>query len=542
MGLIESLLCGLQYILPHHLLSRVVYGFMRIRWAPFRVPQIYLFGWLTGVDWSESRRQSAREFRHYNDFFTRELVDGARPLDPDPRTFLSPADGRVSQSGRIVQDQLLQAKGQHFTVNELLADDPASAEFYNGHFHTIYLSPRDYHRVHMPLHGKLNRTIHVPGRLFSVAPYTTRRLPRLYARNERVISFFDTEVGPVAQVLVGAMLVSSMETVWAGVITPPRGHHIARLDWSRRDIELDRGAEMGRFNMGSTVILLLPPGAVSKLVDTVLRFIDIARGGNLDHGAQSFLHATRQAPVRDLGAEGGKDRFEQRQVDHLPLAVPVAGAQRDQHRSRAVVAGDHVGQCHRRQDGRSVGKSVHRGETGQCFDQRSEAGPVAICPVLTPSGNAHHDQAGVGFLQVLQGARPIFSSVPGRKFSTSTSALSISFRSTSMPFGSADIPARGCACCGNRPSRRFQPPPPANGADRRRASGFSTLITSAPKSASLCVTILPATRREMSTMRRSLRGGCALMRRGRSDLGAGSRGKGTLSPSWPMANSPPEVL
>ena len=138
-------------------------------------------------------------------------------------------------------------------------------KFLNGFFHTIYLSPRDYHRVHMPFDGKLQRMIHVPGRLFSVSPYTVRQVPDLFSRNERVISLFETSHGPMSVILVGAMLVSSMQTVWSGVVTPPRGRKITVGDWSRRDIELKKGQEMGRFNMGSTVIVLLPPGAVSTI-------------------------------------------------------------------------------------------------------------------------------------------------------------------------------------------------------------------------------------------------------------------------------------
>ena len=150
-------------------------------------------------------------------------------------------------------------------IRALLANDPAAAEFNNGFFHTIYLAPRDYHRVHMPMDGWLQRTIHVPGRLFSVSPATVRGVPDLFARNERVVSMFDTPHGPLAMVLVGAMLVSSMGTVWAGTVNPPRARRVERTDWSRRDIELDKGAEMGRFNMGSTVIVLLPPAAVASL-------------------------------------------------------------------------------------------------------------------------------------------------------------------------------------------------------------------------------------------------------------------------------------
>ena len=260
MVLIEKLLAGIQYLLPHHLLSRLVYCFMRIRLLPIRVTQIAVIGSIVGVDWEEPKRAEISEYENFNDFFTRELKDGARPIDPDPRSFVSPSDGTISQCGRITNNLILQAKGHHYSIRSLLADDEDSAAFLNGFFHTIYLSPRDYHRVHMPFGGKLQRMIHVPGRLFSVAPYTVRQVPELFARNERVVSLFDTSHGPMALVLVGAMLVSSMETVWSGVVTPPRGRKIAR-----RDIQLENGQEMGRFNMGSTVILLLPPGAVSNL-------------------------------------------------------------------------------------------------------------------------------------------------------------------------------------------------------------------------------------------------------------------------------------
>jgi phosphatidylserine decarboxylase len=264
-GLFDKLLSGLQHLLPHHLLSRLVYAFMRIRLSPVKNTQITLIGSLVGVEWNEAKIENISDFEHFNAFFTRELAKGARTIDPEPLSFICPSDGRISQCGRITNDRVLQAKGRHYSIRSLLANDPASAQFTNGFFHTIYLSPRDYHRVHMPMDGQLQRMIHVPGRLFSVAPYTVRQVPNLFARNERVISLFDTTHGPLAMVLVGAMLVSSMETVWSGVVTPPRGRKIARGDWSRRDIKLKKGEEMGRFNMGSTVILLLPPGAVSSI-------------------------------------------------------------------------------------------------------------------------------------------------------------------------------------------------------------------------------------------------------------------------------------
>lgn len=267
MSFLEKLYAGFQALLPQHLLSRLVYALMRVRIGPVKNAQIGIFGALAGVDWSESKHQNASDFETFNDFFTRELNRGARPIEPDPLALICPSDGRISQCGRITTDRIVQAKGHHYTIRALLANDPAAAEFNNGFFHTIYLSPRDYHRVHMPMDGKLQRMVHVPGRLFSVSPATVRQVPDLFARNERVVSLFETSHGPLALVLVGAMLVSSMETVWSGLVTPPRGRKVTRGDWSRRDIALQRGQEMGRFNMGSTVIMLLPPTAVSALDD-----------------------------------------------------------------------------------------------------------------------------------------------------------------------------------------------------------------------------------------------------------------------------------
>lgn len=267
MGLIDFIFSRIQYLLPHHLLSRLVHGFMHSRIKPIKNLQIWVYGWLAGVNWAEARYPRAGDHLDFNAFFTRELAAGMRPLDPDPLAFVSPSDGRISQCGRITHDRLLQAKGHSFSVRALLAQDPVAREFINGFFHTIYLAPRDYHRVHMPMTGSLQRMIHVPGRLFSVAPYAVRQVPNLFVRNERVISLFDTSHGPMAVILVGAMLVSSMETVWAGTITPPPGRRVSTGDWSRRGISLKKGEEMGRFNMGSTVILLLPATAVSLLAD-----------------------------------------------------------------------------------------------------------------------------------------------------------------------------------------------------------------------------------------------------------------------------------
>ncbi|HKX55054.1 MAG TPA: archaetidylserine decarboxylase [Xanthomonadales bacterium] len=265
MDIFEKLLCSIQYLLPHRVLSRLVHGCMRIRFTPVKNLQIWIVGGLAGVNWEEAISEDAADYATFNEFFTRELKKGVRSQDPDPAAFTSPADGRISQCGRITNDRILQAKGQHFSLRSLLGNDPGFADFANGFFHTIYLSPRDYHRVHMPMDGKLIRMVHVPGRLFSVASYTVRQVPNLFARNERVVCLFETSHGPMAVILVGAMLVSSMETVWAGTVTPPYGKRVVTGDWSRREIFLKKGDELGRFNMGSTVIVLLPAAAVSIL-------------------------------------------------------------------------------------------------------------------------------------------------------------------------------------------------------------------------------------------------------------------------------------
>jgi phosphatidylserine decarboxylase len=265
--LIEKLLAGLQYILPQRLLTALVFRLMRCQTPWLKNALIRSIASLAGVDWEEAASRDLADYPSFNAFFTRELKPGARPLDADPRALLSPSDGRISELGQITGDQIFQAKGHEYSLAELLADDPSFTHFQGGHFCTIYLSPRDYHRVHMPLSGELQRMIHVPGKLFSVAPYTVRQVPRLFARNERVVSIFETTSGPFAQVLVGAMLVASMDTVWAGTITPATQRVLSRQDYEPGTVRLERGAEMGRFNMGSTVILIAAPGALTWSTD-----------------------------------------------------------------------------------------------------------------------------------------------------------------------------------------------------------------------------------------------------------------------------------
>jgi len=251
----------LQYILPHRLLSRIVYWATRWTWRPWK-------NWLIGtivenyrVDMSEAQQSDPFAYASFNAFFTRALKPDARSAPADAGAIACPADGRISQFGPIVKGHVFQAKGQDFSVAELLADEPAAAPYTNGTFITVYLSPRDYHRVHAPLEGTLRQTLHVPGRIFSVAPFAVDSIPRLFARNERLVCHFDGAKGPWCLVMVGAVLVSGVETVWSGVEIPPYASAIVRKDWRGRGITLARFAELARFNMGSTAILLLPDGA-----------------------------------------------------------------------------------------------------------------------------------------------------------------------------------------------------------------------------------------------------------------------------------------
>ena len=255
----------LQYLLPHHGLSRLVALLANSRWPLIKNPFIALFKAHFKVDLGEARIQDYRQYECFNDFFTRQLQDSARPIQGDDRTIVSPADGAVSELGKIQDQSLLQAKGIDYSAVDLLGGAPQDAEpFKDGNFITIYLSPRDYHRVHMPIAGSLQKTVYIPGRLFSVNQRTTERVNGLFTRNERLVCFFDTPAGPMALVLVGAMIVAGIETTWAGHVCPNK-HGEVRTDRHGQQpaIELDRGAEMGRFKLGSTVILLFGPDAIN---------------------------------------------------------------------------------------------------------------------------------------------------------------------------------------------------------------------------------------------------------------------------------------
>ena len=255
-----DLLTRLTHVLPHRMLSglarRLAYSnHPRLRrWLIDNVVRRF------GVDLSEALESDPRAYESFNAFFTRALRPGVREPDPDPRAVLMPADGRISQCGTIEGGRIFQAKGFDFSAAELLADEAAAAAFDGGVFATVYLSPKDYHRVHMPWRGRLRETVHVPGRLFSVGPAAVRSVPRLFARNERLACHFDCDFGPMAVVMVGALLVSGVETVWSGIEIPQYGRRPKARDYRGQGIELERFAEMARFNYGSTVIVLLPPG------------------------------------------------------------------------------------------------------------------------------------------------------------------------------------------------------------------------------------------------------------------------------------------
>lgn len=276
----DQLKITLQYILPKHLISRLVGYLAAARLGFISHALMKLFIRAYGINMAEARYENASDYASFNDFFTRPLKDGARPIVDDEQTLAHPVDGAISQAGPIAGDQLLQAKGHFYTVKALLGgDDTTAATFQDGTFACIYLAPKDYHRIHMPIAGTLREMIYVPGELFSVNPLTAANVPGLFARNERVVTIFDTEVGPMALVLVGATIVASIETVWAGTVTPPTGSEVFRWQYPAEGpnaVHLEKGAEMGRFKLGSTVVLtfakdaieLLPtnfPGAVTRM-------------------------------------------------------------------------------------------------------------------------------------------------------------------------------------------------------------------------------------------------------------------------------------
>ena len=257
----ERLAVASQHLLPKKLLTEWAGRAASARLGGFTHAAIRGFVARYGVDMSEAAEPRIEAYASFNDFFTRALRDGARPLTG--ADYACPVDGTISQFGAIEREQIFQAKGHVYSTRALLAGDAAlAAEFEHGHFATLYLSPKDYHRIHMPCAGRLLRMVHVPGELFSVNPATARGVPGLFARNERVLCHFDTARGPLAMVLVGATIVGSMATVWHGVVNPPRPGTIRRWSYEGQAIALKQGEEMGRFLLGSTVVLLWPHGTL----------------------------------------------------------------------------------------------------------------------------------------------------------------------------------------------------------------------------------------------------------------------------------------
>ena len=240
-----------QRIVPQQQLSRVVGKVAESEHPLVKNVVIQAFKAKYGIDLSIAQQTDALKFKSFNDFFTRALKDGVREIDADPKSVVCPADGAISQIGLVKDGDVFQAKGQSFSVEKLIGDPQLAEPFKNGEFATVYLSPKDYHRVHMPFAGTLTETLYIPGELFSVNQTTAENIPSLFARNERMVCLFDTELGRMAVVLVGAMIVAGIETVATGKVKPT-----GRLEFNHHEMKLEKGAELGRFYLGSTAIIL----------------------------------------------------------------------------------------------------------------------------------------------------------------------------------------------------------------------------------------------------------------------------------------------
>jgi phosphatidylserine decarboxylase len=275
----NRLFVWLQYLLPQHTLSRIVHRASRVRTRWFKDALIRGFIRAFGVDMSEAVESNAGAYEHFNAFFTRALVPGARPLPDSPRDIACPVDGTVSMTGTVTGSTLLQAKDRRYRLADLLGDDGMAREFDGGAFATLYLAPYDYHRIHMPLDGRLTHMRYVPGRLFSVNAATVCSVPRLFARNERVVCRFETPAGAMVMVLVGALNVGSIETVWAGEVAPARPRR-GHAETYTGDVVLRRGEEMGRFNMGSTVIVVFEPDR-ARLADGLSPMVAVRMGATM---------------------------------------------------------------------------------------------------------------------------------------------------------------------------------------------------------------------------------------------------------------------
>lgn len=247
----KDLFIKAQSLVPQHQLSRVVGKLAESENLLVKTAVIQAFKSKYGIDLSIAQQADALKYKSFNEFFTRALKDGVRMVDNAQDSIVSPADGAISQIGSIDDGEVFQAKGQSFSVEKLIGDPQLAQPFKHGQFATVYLSPRDYHRVHMPLTGRLTETLYIPGELFSVNQVTAENIPGLFARNERMVCLFDTELGRMAVVLVGAMIVAGIETVVTGKVKPT-----GRLELNHHDVVLEKGDELGRFYLGSTAIVL----------------------------------------------------------------------------------------------------------------------------------------------------------------------------------------------------------------------------------------------------------------------------------------------
>lgn len=247
-----------QKVIPQQQLSRVVGKVAASENPIVKNLAIQAFKAQYGIDLSIAEQSDALKYKSFNEFFTRALKDGVREIDADQTSIVSPADGAISQLGKIKDGDVFQAKGQSFSVDKLIGDPQLAAPFINGEFATVYLSPRDYHRVHMPFAGTLTETLYIPGELFSVNQTTAENIPGLFARNERMVCLFDTELGRMAVVLVGAMIVAGIETVATGKVKPT-----GRLELNQHDLTLEKGAELGRFYLGSTAVVLFEQNKIT---------------------------------------------------------------------------------------------------------------------------------------------------------------------------------------------------------------------------------------------------------------------------------------
>ena len=257
-----------QYLMPKLAMTRLAGRLASAELGEFTTWVIKRFVKRYNVNMAEAVHSEPAHYKSFNEFFTRPLKEGVRPLASS--TWVCPVDGAISQCGAIERDQIFQAKGHHYSTRALVGGDAAlAAQFQNGQFATLYLSPRDYHRIHMPIAGKLLRMIHVPGDLFSVNPTTARGVPGLFARNERVVCEFETDKGLMVLVLVGATIVGSMATVWHGQVNPPRPGTVREWRYDTQDVRLQKGEEMGRFLLGSTVVMLFPENSLQFPADWI---------------------------------------------------------------------------------------------------------------------------------------------------------------------------------------------------------------------------------------------------------------------------------